>query len=137
MYQRDYVLREVQKFTLMLSRLLGLKAAGKMEEFNLEVQSVLQDEYNSDLERLLGLSEEEFIAFIRDSGFSAEKLNALAQILYIFGQPLTSTPETMLIMRKVLMMFDFLAEKHQYSSFQNTEIANQLYRYLSGTHISS
>lgn len=136
MYQRDYVLREVQKFTLMLSRLLGLKAAGKMEDFNLEVQSVLQDEYNSDLERLLGFSEVEFNTFIGDSGFSAEKLNALAQILYVFGQPLTSTPETVLIMRKVLLLFDFLAEKHHYSSFQNTEIANQLYRFLSGPDIS-
>ena len=136
MYQRDYLLIEVQKFTLMLSRLLGLKTAGKLGEFNLEVQSVLQEEYNSDLERLLRFSEEEFIAFIQDSGFSAEKLNALAQILYVLGQPLTSTPETVLVMRKVLLLFDFLAEKHQYSSFQNTEITNQLYRFLSGLYIS-
>ncbi|ETZ24355.1 hypothetical protein [Pedobacter sp. V48] len=136
MYQRDYLLIEVQKFTLMLSRLLGLKAAGKLDEFNLEVQALLQDEFDSNLERLLGFSEEEFTVFVQDSGFSAEKLNALAQILYLFAQPMTLTPETLVLVRKVLLLFDYLAEKHQYTSFQNAEIANVIYRFLSNLGIS-
>ena len=128
---------EVQKFALMLSRLLGLKTQEKPEEFNKEVETVLQDEYNSDLEHLLGYTEEQFTAFIQDSGFSAEKLNALAQILYVFAQPLVRTPETLLLMRKVLLLFDYLAENHQYTSFQNIEIANVIYRFIGNPDISS
>ncbi|MGY4385955.1 hypothetical protein ACVWYN_003003 [Pedobacter sp. UYP24] len=49
MFQRDYILVELQKFTRMMARLMGLKEAGKLSEFDLEVDSILQQEYDSDL----------------------------------------------------------------------------------------
>lgn len=130
MFQRDYLLIEIQKLSLILARLIGLKKAGKLDDFNLEVDALLQAEYDSDLEQILTLSEDEFSTFLQTTSFSAEKLNALAQILHIFAQPLSNDPIAVLLLRKVLLIFDHLAEKHQYSSYQNIEISNSIRKFL-------
>ncbi|MHA4895800.1 hypothetical protein ACXZ1K_13685 [Pedobacter sp. PWIIR3] len=133
MYQRDYILVELQKFARMMARLMGLKEAGKLEEFDLEVESILQTEYDSDLDDILALDEDAFNSFLQNKNFSAEKLNALSQILYVYAQPFDTDDVTPLLLKKILIIFDLLAERHHYTSFENTEKSNAILRYLALT----
>lgn len=130
MYQRDYILVELQKFTRMMARLMGLKEAGKLEDFDLEVESILQTEYDSDLERILSFNEDAFIAFLQRTDYSAEKMNAFSQILYVYAQPFNSDEVSLLLLKKILLIFDLLAEKYQYFSFENTDKSNTILRFL-------
>jgi hypothetical protein len=130
MYQRDYILNEARKLARLLAKLMGLKADGEYEEYTKQFDIALQDEYNIELEHLLNLSEEEFKIHILKADYSVEKLNVLSQMLYIFAEPFADTDSTRLILKKVLALFDVMAEKHHFDSFENVEKRNIIYRYF-------
>jgi len=130
MFQRDFLLNEARKFAEMLARLMGLKAEGLTVEFNQQAEALLQKEYDTTLERLVGLSLEDFKNDIEDSGYSAEKLNALSQILYVFAEPFTNDEETASLLKKVLIIFEVLEQKHHFQSFDNIAKQKFIYQYL-------
>jgi hypothetical protein len=130
MYQRDYLLNEARKFALLLARLMGLKTEGRHEEFTQELEQILQTEYDTELEYMLGLNADEFASAIKAKAYSAEKLNALSQLFYVFAQPFQPDDTTALLLRKVLLLFDTLEEEHHYQSFENIDKRNNIYRYL-------
>ncbi len=130
MFQRDYMLNEARKFALMLARLLGLKADGKLEEFNQEFDEVLRQDYNADAEKLMTLNTEELIEYIKQGNFSTEKLNALAGLLFMYAEPFTPNNETVEILNKVITIFDLLQEEHHYESFENLDKRNTIYRFF-------
>jgi hypothetical protein len=130
MFQRDFLLNEARKFAEMLARLMGLKAEGMMVEFNHQADKLLQQEYDITLERLLALPEEDFRDDIERLGYSAEKLNALSQILYVFAEPFADDGETASLLKKVLIIFDALEQKHHYQSFDNIEKQKFIHQYF-------
>jgi hypothetical protein len=130
MFQRDYVLNEARKFAQLLARLMGLKAECKFEEYNFELGETLQKEYDTDLETILWLPEEDFAGAMKLTDYSAEKLNALSQFLYLAAYPLTTNTETMLTLKKVLIIFDMLEQKYHYQSFENIDKRNIIYHYF-------
>ena len=133
MYQRDYILNEARKLARLLAKLMGLKADGDYEEYTKQFDIALQDEYNIELEVLLSLTEEEFKVHIFSSGHSVEKLNALAQMLYVFAEPFDQSVDSILTLKKVLILFDVMAEKHHFDSFENIEKRNTIYRHLTNS----
>ena len=130
MYQRDYILNEARKLARLLAKLMGLKADGDYEEYTKQFDIALQDEYNMELELLLGLTEDAFKAHVVTQDYSVEKLNALAQMLYVFAEPFDQSADTVLTLKKVLVLFDVMAEKHHFDSFENIEKRNTIYRHL-------
>jgi len=130
MFQSDYMLNEVRRFAALLARLMGLKTNGSHEEYIQQFNNILQDEYNTELEQLLALSEDDFISNLNASGYSIEKLNALSQILYVFAHPLKADNETHLILNKVLIIFDLLEQKYNYQSFENIDKRKTIYSYF-------
>jgi hypothetical protein len=128
MFQRDFMLNEVRKFAELLARLVGLKTEGRYEEYHREFDAVMQKEYNAELEDLLALNEDDFIDKLRSAGYSAEKLNALSQLLYVFAQPFKT--ETEPILQKVLIIFELLEQKHHYQSFENIDKQKAIYKYF-------
>jgi hypothetical protein len=134
MFQQDYLLNEARKFAQLLARLMGLKTEGKNEEYIQQFDSELKDEYNIELEKLLNLNDDEFIANLNSSAYSAEKLNALGQMLYVFAEPFEADKETDLILRKVLIIFDLLEQTHHYQSFENIDKRNIIYKHFSKIH---
>jgi hypothetical protein len=130
MFQSDYMLNEARKFAELLARLIGLKADGKYAEYNDQFNEMLRKEYDTELERLMALTEDEFIAALRSSDYSTEKLNALSQLLYVFAQPLNDDEETILILKKVLLIFDLLENEHNYQSFENIDKRKTIYHYF-------
>jgi hypothetical protein len=134
MYQRDYLLTETRKLAQLLAKLMGLKVEGDQSEYIKQFDDVLQDEYNIELEKLIGLNDDELIADLNSARYSAEKLNALAQMLYVFAEPFKLDDETELILKKVLIIFDLLEQHHHYQSFENIDKRNIIYKHLIKIH---
>jgi hypothetical protein len=134
MFQQDYLLNEARKFAQLLAKLMGLKTEGNNEEYIQQFNSELKDEYNIELEKLLSLNDDEFIASLNSSAYSAEKLNALGQMLYVFAEPFEADKETYLILRKVLIIFDLLEQTHHYQSFENIDKRNIIYKLFNKIH---
>jgi hypothetical protein len=130
MFQRDFIMNEARKFALILAKLLGLKAEGEYEEYLKYFNEVLDEEYNAELEELLNLNEEDFKKRLADAGYTAEKLNALAQMLYVFAEPFTADEETASLLKKVMVIFDLLEIEHHYESFDNISKRQAIYNYF-------
>jgi hypothetical protein len=134
MYQRDYLLTETRKLALLLAKLMGLKVEEDRGEYIQQFNDILQDEYNIELEELIGLSDDEFVAALNSSGYSAEKLNTLALMLFVFAEPFKLDDETKLILKKVLIIFDLLEQQYHYQSFENIDKRNIIYKHLIKIH---
>jgi len=133
-YQQDYLLSEARKLAQLLANLMGLKAEGEYDEYIRQFNNALQDEYNVELEKLLDLNEYGFANFINSAEYSAEKLHALAQMLYVFAQPPKIDNETGLTLKKILTIFDLLEQQHRQLSFENIEKRNIIYKHLIKIH---
>ncbi len=130
MYQRDYLMNEARKFAQLLAKLMGLKAEGHHEEFNQQFSAVMQNEYDAELEELLNLPEDAFKERLQSAAYSAEKMNAFSQLLCVFAEPFAVDKETASILKKVLVIFDVLEQKHHFQTFENIEKRNTIYRYF-------
>lgn len=130
MFQRDFLLNEARRFAELLARLMGLKAEGKTVEFNRQAEKVLQNEYDSSLEQLLNLSEENFKYRVEQSDYSAEKLNALSNILYAFAEPFKDDKETASLLKKVLIIFDVLEQQYHFQTFDNITRQHNIHEYF-------
>jgi len=133
MFQNDFILNEIQKFAALIAKLMGLKAEGNNAEFDHQLNNVLQKDYDTDLEKLLALSEAEFADRIQSKPYSVEKLNAFSQLLYMFAEPFKQDDETCLLLKKVLAIFDLLEQKHHYVSFENIDKRKAIYKYFQQT----
>ncbi len=88
----------------MISKFLGLKSDGKMEEALAVTQAALQEELGLDFEKLYRSDEEDFLVFFRDKPYSAESLELLATYFMEAGVDKKEThPETAaLILQKAI-----------------------------------
>ena len=130
MFGKDYILREVEKLALVIARLMGLKAGGKTNEFIHLADSTLLHEYNIPLEKLLALSIEDFGLLLEKENYSADKLDALAQLLYLHIEPFSVNTETLLTLQKILVLFDQLEEKYHRQSFENINKRNFIHQFV-------
>src|SRR5271154_5886586 len=119
MFRKDYILNEIEKLALVIARLMGLKADDKLEEFVHLADSTLLSEYNISLEELLELTIEGFKLKLEKENYNADKLDALAQLLYLQCEPFSVAPGTLLMLKKVLIIFDILEQKFHRQSFEN------------------
>jgi hypothetical protein len=130
MYRRDMVIDEMRRMALIIAKLLGIKATSTGLEFEQEFNNILESEYNTELEKLLDLSEQDFNTLITSDQYGPEKLNALGQMLYVFAEPFNQDDETQLLLKKVMAIFDVLEEKYHFQSFDNISKRNAIYRYF-------
>jgi len=131
---RDYILNEIEKLALVIARLMGLKTAGKDDEFIRLADSTLLHEYNIHLEELLELTTEGFERTLERENYSADKLDALAQLLFLHSEPLAANPETLLSLQKVLIIFDLLEQKYHRQSFENITKRNRIYEFMNNNY---
>jgi hypothetical protein len=127
---RDLVVDELQRMAQVIAKLLRLKTVATNTEFAQAFDKILQNEYDIELEKLLGLTEEDFNITIQTTIYSSEKLNALGQMLYVFAEPFKNDDETRLLLKKVLAIFDLLEKKYHFQSFDNLIKQNAIYRYF-------
>jgi len=69
----------------MISKFLGLKNAGKIEEAMLVSQSTMQEKLGLDFEILCNLEQAEFLLFFKDKPLSFQSLEMLSTYFYEVG----------------------------------------------------
>lgn len=124
------VVDEMRKLAYIIAKLLRIKIQGTQQEFAAEFEKVLKEEYDTELETLINLSEEEFTSLVNSDRYTAEKLNALSELLYVFAEPFNNDAETKLLLKKVMIIFDVLEQKHRFQSFDNISKRNTIYTYF-------
>ncbi|MGF7042987.1 hypothetical protein [Mucilaginibacter lappiensis] len=132
---KDYILNELEKITLMMARLAGLKAEAKPDEFIKLADTMLENEFDIKLQELLELTTDEFELLLEKQNYHPDKLEALAQLLYMYYEPFNPSPETLLALQKVLLIFDWLEQKHHRSSFENINKRNSIYQFLQNNYV--
>ncbi len=130
MFQHDLLLNEVRKFAEMLARLIGLKASGEIAEFNQQAENLLQNEYDTSVEFLINLPEDDFRVQLQKLNYSKEKLNALGQLLYVLSEPFNDDVETASLLKKVLIIFDVLEQQYHFQTFDNIARQHNIREYF-------
>jgi hypothetical protein len=130
MFQHDLLLNEARKFAEMLARLIGLKASGEIAEFNQQAENILQNEYDTSVELLINLPEDDFRVQLQKLNYSNEKLNALGQLLYVFAEPFNDDVETASLLKKVLIIFDVLEQQYHFQTFDNIARQHNIHEYF-------
>lgn len=126
MLNRDLILAEVQKLALVLARLAGLKEDGKQAEFSQLAEDTALKEYNIGWDELLTMPPADFEAWVSQQSISADKLDSLAQLLYLHSEPSNTTPDCVQNLRKILLIYDLLEQKHHRQSLDNINRREQI-----------
>jgi hypothetical protein len=63
---------------------------------------------------------------------SADKLDALAQLLYLHSEPFSINPDTIINLRKVSMIYDLLEQKHHRQSLDNISRRKKIKTFIAG-----
>ncbi len=130
MHNRDILVDGIEKLALVLAKLMGLKTAGKANEFTQLAENTVLINYNIPLPELLDLTLKEFEVWLSKENHDADKLDVLAQLLYLNSEPFTASDEILLSLQKMLFIFDLLEQKHHRQSFENINKRNFIYQFL-------
>jgi hypothetical protein len=119
MIEKDFILNETEKLAITMAHLMGLKADNKIDECIQLVDQTLLTEYGIDLKSLCLLKIDDFKNKLVEDSYSAVKLDVLAQLLYASNELSVYNSDTRETMKKVLIIFDILEQKHRRQSFEN------------------
>ena len=131
---KDYILREIEKVTDIIAALAGLKTPGKEDEFIQLADRALLNGYNISLSGLLELDEEDFKSWLEKGIYKADKLDALAQLLYLYCLPFSKSPESQCSLEKILSIFNLLETKYHWQSFENIDKRNSIRQFLNNNN---
>lgn len=87
MFNQDFIMRQIQQMTQVLNKILTQVLNLKKTENQTETLNYLNKEFieevGFDIDEILAIqTEAELISFIKKTGFNAENLNILADILF-------------------------------------------------------
>ena len=119
MIRKDFIEAEIQKLAQIIAKIIGLKNDGKLDEALEISQQAISESFGFDQKFLEQSSVEEFKAELENRNYSAEKLNALAQILFESSYPFQDTEECVAVMHKVALVLNLLETEHGQQSFEN------------------
>ena len=82
MFQRDYILRQIQELIQVIARIMGLRIEGNYEEARSHIAQALKSIWNIHSDEILGLQENELLALCQVNGvFHTDFALALADLL--------------------------------------------------------
>ncbi len=119
MIRKDFIEAEIQKLAQIIAKIIGLKNDGNLDEALEISQQTISENFGFDKNFLEQASVEEFETELRSRNYSAEKLNALAQILFESSYPFQDTEECVAVMHKVALVLNLLESEHHQQSFEN------------------
>lgn len=121
MYRRDLLMAEIQKLTQALSRVLGLRQQGKLEEADQGIDDILVTEFGILFSDLMASTEEDFSGFLKEKNFAAEKLDLLSQFLYLKLNTTTPNAESLSLAGKLQLIYHILETKHHVINMINLD----------------
>jgi len=112
MYRRDLLTAEIQKLAQALARIMGLRKDGEWEKADKDVEDTLEKDYEILYADLIAASQEDFIAFLTEKAFSAEKLDFFSQILYFKFNAIDPKEESRSLAEKLQYIYHILETKY-------------------------
>lgn len=136
MQHEDYIIREIEKFGLIISAVRNILFGGKVnlaitiENKMEEAKGMLLNEINFDLDMLLSLSSEETSEYLsRFVGFNTENIESLAKVISEMGFN-TQSGSSKKYLEKALQFYQFCNLKDNTYSIEReiniTAIENEL-----------
>lgn len=124
MPSRDYLIRQIEEMgiflTILLRRILKMKAEDQHEKMESVVREALTHELKLDIDQVIVLENKDFLSFAKEHFTSENQLEKLADILKVLGQenasPFSITKANYL--QKSLFLFVHLQETGSVFSFE-------------------
>ncbi|MCK5170276.1 MAG: hypothetical protein KAQ75_10385 [Bacteroidales bacterium] len=121
MEQKDFILREIEKISVLLQYLIGkfIPAKTIQEQQTTEelINKELKEKYGNDLEYILNLKEKDFeTEFTRNKGFSFENIELLADLLFTLGNDPFNIKTNYL--QRALGLYEYIDKKSKTYSFE-------------------
>jgi hypothetical protein len=121
MEQKDYILREIQKISILLRYLLGkilpVKSFEEIKKINEEINQEFLKNLGYDLEALVNISKNKFNEeFGSNKGFNLENIELLADLLYNASVKSTDTKQK--VLKKSLELYEYVNETGKTFSFE-------------------
>lgn len=124
MEQRDYILREIEKISVMLLAMLGkfkrIKSKKQFEQQRAMIDSELKEARELSIDRLLSFTEEELISYIdKNKGFNPGNMELLADLLNVFSKNLPEN-ESSNLLNKALLILEHIDHKTRTFSMERS-----------------
>lgn len=132
MQQKDFILREIEKISVMLQYLIGKFVPAKtiQEQQTTEelINKELQKDYGKDLDFILNVTQTDFDnVFSKNNGFTSENIELLADLLFTLGN--NEFSKNKLYFTKALELYLYIDKKSRTFSVERNhkiEIINSL-----------
>lgn len=128
---KDFIKREIQRFTLFLSRLVG--RVQELEEQNFEVDFKQLDlefkrEFDSDLSTLYQMPDEELLEKIRE--LHEDHIEKLSELLAMLANKIGEDLARKSLIHKSIVLLDHVDSISSTFSLQRMELKKKLRKYL-------
>ncbi|MBB6500920.1 hypothetical protein [Pedobacter cryoconitis] len=119
MYKRDLITAEIQKLEQALARILGLKQQGKLEEADNGLEEMLESDFGILFQDLIASDGNDFMIYLTEKDFPAEKLEILSRLLYLKFDSTTHTEQNKSVAQKLQLIYQTLEVKHRVVNMNN------------------
>ncbi len=121
MEKKDFILREIEKISILLLYLIGKFVPSKSIEEQQLTEKLINDElienYGNDLNYILNLNEKDFeTEFNQNKGFNFENIELLADLLYTIGN--NQVAINIDYIKKALELYEYINKKSKTYSFE-------------------
>jgi len=129
MERKDFILREIEKISVLLLYLIGKFVPSKSIEELQQTEKLINDEFKeafgNNLNYILKLEEKDFDSeFSQKKGFNFENIELLADLLYTIGNDEIKTKPDYL--HKALLIYEYIDKKSKTFSFERINKINDL-----------
>jgi len=112
MEQRDYILREIEKISVVILAILGkfkrIKSKKQFEQERTMIDNQLEETSGLTIDKLLSFTEEEIISFIDvNEGFDPGNMELLADLLIAFAEN-SPENESRNLINKALIILEYV-----------------------------
>lgn len=124
MPSRDYLIRQIEEMGLFLSillrRILKMKEENQQEQMESAVHEALVQELKLDIDQIIILENDEFLALMKEHFTSDDQLEKLADIFKVLGQEIeiSFTLSKANYLRKSLFLYTYLQNSSTNFSFE-------------------
>jgi len=134
MEQRDYILREIEKISVMLLTMLGkfkrIKSKKQFEQERAMVDQYMEESSGLTIDKLLSITEEELVSYINvKEGFDPGNMGLLADLLNVFAENLPEN-ESRNLNKKSVLILEYIDHATRTFSLERSLKINEIKRKL-------
>jgi len=130
MEQRDYILREIEKISVMLLAMLGkfrrIKSKKQFEQERSMIDNELEEAGELSIDKLISFTDEEIISYIDENkGFDPGNMELLADLLNVFAENLPEN-DSQNLNKKALLILEHIDRESRTFSMERSLKINSL-----------